>query len=53
LTYQQLDYDVGSFERKDLEDSIFAVPSYCNIDKPMKCSSFSYCGKIKNNQLFV
>jgi hypothetical protein len=37
------DYDLKTMEKRALEDSIFAPPSYCHKDKPTKCPLTSMC----------
>lgn len=45
---QITDYDLSTFEKKVLEDSVFAVPSYCNSAKPANCPLTSTCGMLRN-----
>lgn len=45
---QITDYDLKSFDKSDIADSVFAVPSYCNVAKPTNCPLTSACGTLRN-----
>jgi hypothetical protein len=47
---QITDYNLKEFKKTDLADSVFAVPNYCNVAKPTRCPSTSFCGQIKQGK---
>jgi len=44
---QITDYDLKTLEKKPFPDSVFAVPTYCNVAKPTNCPLTSVCGRLR------
>lgn len=40
-------YDLDTFVKKDFEESVFALPPYCNSVKPTHCPLTSICGLLR------
>ena len=37
------DYDLSTFQKRDFEESVFAVPGYCHEERPSHCPLTSIC----------
>jgi hypothetical protein len=44
---QIADYNLKEFNKTEFADSVFAVPSYCNVTKPTNCPLSSTCGMFR------
>ena len=45
------DYSTHSFRKQTFEDSVFALPVYCNQETIVNCPLESICGKLRNREV--
>ena len=38
---------IGTFNKGEFPDSVYALPPYCNTEKPTNCPLTSICGKLR------
>ena len=50
---QTTNYNLKDFNRTAFPESVFAIPSYCNADKPANCPLTSLCGILRQGENLV